>query len=140
GPRIGTYLACKDFVVRATDHFENASSEHSRGRRTSWNVAVDRKYVMNGSGDGVARGKNPSTATTGTHRNYQLGGSCRLKRLAHRLGHVACNRAGDEQHVSMLGRSDKVDAKTLQVIAWIGEGRDLGFAPVARSGIELADV
>src|SRR5207245_1277546 len=76
----------------------------------------------------------------GPHRHYQTRLGRGVIGLAQSEFHVACHRAGHEQHVSMARRSNEVDAETFEIIDWAVQTDDFNFATIARTGVHFADM
>ena len=54
--------------------------------------------------------------------------------------HVARDWAGDEQHIGVAGRGNKVNAEPFEVIDRAGEPDNFDFAAIAGAGVDFADV
>ncbi len=128
------------FSRRAAQYLKNSGHKHGGSRWTAGNVAVDWQHVIDSTHDGVTAGKNTSAAPAGPNRNHEFGSRGCLERLPYCLCHIAGDGAGYEQHVRMLGRGHEVDTEAFKVVIRIGKGGDLGFAAIARSGIQLSNI
>ena len=119
---------------------QDSSQKHGWRWRTARYVAVDRNHCIDGSGYGIAAGKDTARASAGSHGDDQFRRGCGFIGPLQGFRHVARYRPGHQQHVSVFRRCDKVDAESLEIVVRIRQRHNLGFAPVAGAGIDLADV
>jgi hypothetical protein len=59
--------------------------------------------------------------------------------LRQRQLHIPGDRTGDQEHVGVTGRSNKMNAEAFNVVDRVIKGDDFEFASIARTCIHLSD-
>ena len=105
-----------------------------QGLRTGWtsgDVNVDGHDVVDASKRGVVLAKDPATDAAGTNRNHDFRFWHSLVSLQKGQLHIPGDRPGDQEHIGVTRRCNKLNAEAFQVIDRIVQGNDFEFASVA---------
>ena len=98
---------------------------------TSGNVNVDGHDVVDASKRGVVLAKDAATDAAGTNRDYNFRFWHSLVGFQQGQLHISCDRPGDQEHIGVTRRCNKLNAEAFQVIDRIVQGNDFEFASVA---------
>jgi len=95
--------------------------------------------VSYAAGHSVAACKNSTVHGAGTDSDhpFRIGG--RVIGAQQRLAHILGYGAGYHQHIGMAWRSNKAQAKALEIVKRIIERMDFQLATIAGTGIDLAN-
>src|SRR6266853_470479 len=105
----------------------------------SGNVYVDGHDVIDPSERGIVFAKDAAADSASTHRDDYLGIGHRSIGFQQGELHVPSDRPGDEEHVGVTRRGNKLNAEAFQVVNRTVQSDDFEFASVARTGIDLSD-
>ena len=125
---------------QASDRHEDAVEQGVRIGWTAGNININRNHRVHAPASGVVLAKD-STATPARAYGHDQAriGRC-IVGFSECQFHVTRDRAGYQQHVGMARGGDEVNTEAFDVIDRAVEVYDFDFAPVARTGIYLADV
>src|ERR1035437_1273002 len=129
-----------DDSLQSSNRQQNPMEQRVWIRWAAGNVNVhgdDRVYAAT---TGVVLAENAATASARTDRHNQPRRGHGVVGLAKSEFHVACDWAGDEQHVRMTRGGDKVNAETFDVIDRAVEAIDFDFAAVAGASVHFPDM
>jgi len=110
---------------------EYAAQDVDRCRRTARDGDIDRQHVADPAAAGITLTENAAGTAAVAHGDNELGRRRGIVGAPDRHLHVAGNRSGDQQQVSMAWTGDKADAESLDVVVRVVERVDFEFAAVA---------
>jgi len=104
------------------------------------NVDIHGQDLIDSTQTGVILTENAAAAAAGANGDDEARRRHCIIGFAQSELHVASDGSGDQQHVRVARRSDKVDAEPFDVIDGTIQPHDFDLAAIARTGIDFADV
>lgn len=126
-------------VRLSADSFEDALQQGRWRGGAAGDTSINRDYLGNSAQGSIALAEDASRAAAISYGNHDLRRRCGVIGPAEGYLHVVGDRTRDEQQVGEPRRGGKMDAEALAVVEGIVDRMDLELAPVARTGIDLAD-
>ena len=108
--------------------------------RTARNVNIDWDDGIDTANRGVVDAEDAAAATACADGNDEPRVRHGVVGLSERQLHIAGNRAGDEQHISVAGRGHEMNPETFEVVDRAGQAHNLDFAAVAGTGVNFSDM
>ena len=127
-------------AVHSSDGQENAVEQRMRIGRTTGNIDIHRQHLIDSAKGSIVLAKNAAAAPACAHGYYQSRLRHGVVGLSQGQFHIARDRTGDQQHVSMSRRGHEMDTETFDVINGAVEAGNLHLAAVARTSIDFANV
>ena len=119
------------FFFQTSDSEQDSVEESLWPGWTSWNINVDGHDVVDAPQRGVVLAKDTATDAAGTNRNHDFRFWHSLVGFQQGQLHIPGDRPGDQEHVGVPRRGDKLNAEAFQVVDRIVQGNDFEFTSVA---------
>ncbi len=113
------------------DSEQNSVQKSLRPWRTARNVNIHGQHLVGASQRRIVRTEDTATDAARADSDDYLGIRHCLIRLQKCEFHIAADRTGYQQHVSMTGGCNKLDSKAFDVVDGIIQRNNLQFASVA---------
>ena len=118
---------------------EDPPEDRHRARRTPRDRDIDRNHLGHASETGIALAEDPTARTTVPDRHHQLRVRRGGVRATERLLHVHRDRASHQQEIRMSRTGNEADPRSLEVVVRVVQRVDLQLAPVAGTGVDVAN-
>ena len=102
-------------------------------------MQIDGDHVRNTPDHGIASGEEAAIDGAVANGDHPFWGWRRAIGTLQGLAHIFGHWAGDEKHIGVSRRGDKLEAKALKIVESIVQGVDFEFATVAGASVDLTN-